>query len=148
MAFRFDALSKYFLLGFSRVYLPLGNMRTIGVNWPQLFSRVTRLIGNGWQGLMRISTRINIAISITNTPQNGNSLAAQSHWPCMAKYLHSHDIRLQWCIIKLWQLLSNECHWSRDGKIDIVGIIFRFSINIRIEVHYFALGNERTRVAG
>ena len=34
-------------------------------------------------------------------------------------YLHSHGIRLQWSIRKLWQIFSNERHWSRDGKIDI-----------------------------
>ena len=35
------------------------------------------------------------------------------------KYLHCHGICLQWSTRKLWQIFSNECHWSRDGKIDI-----------------------------
>ena len=44
---------------------------------------------------------------------------------------------------KLWQVFSNERHWSRDGKIDIdffdfLGVFRRFSINVRIEVHFFA----------
>ena len=50
-------------------------------------------------------------------------------------------------------IFSNECHLSRDEKIDIddfdfLGVICRYSINIRIEVHFlFALGNGRTQVA-
>ena len=47
-----------------------------------------------------------------------------------------------------------QCHWSRDGKIDIdffdfLGVFHRFCIDIRIEVHFFCLhlGNERTLVA-
>ena len=31
--------------------------------------------------------------------------------------LHSRGIRLQWSIRKLWQIFSNERHWSRDEKI-------------------------------
>ena len=34
-------------------------------------------------------------------------------------YLLSHGIRLQWSIIKLLQIFSNESHLSREGKIDI-----------------------------
>ena len=50
-------------------------------------------------------------------------------------------------ILKLWQIFSNECHWSRDRKMASVSRLFRgflgrFSINIRIEVHFlFALEN-------
>ena len=32
--------------------------------------------------------------------------------------LHSHGIRLQWSIWKLWQIFSIERHWSRDGIIE------------------------------
>ena len=76
------------------------------------------------------------------------------HWPgalsCNSKYLHSHGIRLQWIIWKLWQIFSkwNERHWLRDGKIDIDFVLAflwffrRFSINIRIEVHFFRLHAE------
>ena len=35
------------------------------------------------------------------------------------KYLHSYGIRLQWSKRKLWQIFSNECHWSHDGLIYI-----------------------------
>ena len=60
-------------------------------------------------------------------------------------YLHSHGIRLQRSIRKLWQIFSNERHWSSDGKIDIdcfdfLGEFRRLSINIiRIEIHFFRL---------
>ena len=60
------------------------------------------------------------------------------------KYLHSRGIRLRWSIRKLWQIFSNERHRSHDRKIDIdffdfLGVtgICHFSINIRIEVHFF-----------
>ena len=33
-------------------------------------------------------------------------------------YLHSHGIRLQWSIRKLWQIFSNERQLSRNGKIE------------------------------
>ena len=60
------------------------------------------------------------------------------------QYLHSHCIRLQWRIRKPWQIFSNKRHLSRDGKIEIdffdfLGGFRRFSINIRIEVHFFRL---------
>ena len=32
---------------------------------------------------------------------------------------YSHGISLQWSISKLWQIFSNEYHWSCDEKIDI-----------------------------
>ena len=56
-------------------------------------------------------------------------------------YLHSHGIRLQWSIRKLWQIISNKRHWSQDGKIyfDFLGVFHRFSIKIRIEVYFFRL---------
>ena len=45
-----------------------------------------------------------------------------------------------------------QCHWSRDGKIEsdidffnFLGVICRFSIFIRIEVHFFRLHRERER---
>ena len=40
------------------------------------------------------------------------------------QYLHSHGINLQWSIRKLWQVFSNECHWSCDRKIDIDFLYF------------------------
>ena len=44
-------------------------------------------------------------------------------------------------------MFSNERHWSRDGKIDIdfldfIRVFHRYSINIRIEVHFFCLRGE------
>ena len=38
---------------------------------------------------------------------------------CIILYLHSNGISFQWNIRKLWQIFSNECHWSRERKIDI-----------------------------
>ena len=56
------------------------------------------------------------------------------------KYLHSHGIPLQWSIRKLWQIFSNECHWSRNGKIDIDVFYFLGVIKISWLCHkIFAL---------
>ena len=49
---------------------------------------------------------------------------------------------------KLLQIFSNECHWSRDGKIDFdvfdfIRIICRLSINIRIKFHFFVCSGKR-----
>ena len=75
----------------------------------------------------------------------------QTHYSIYTLRCHSSVMKHK----KLWQISSNERHRSRDQNFDIdffsrlLGVICRFSINIRIELHLFsfALGNERTLFA-
>ena len=63
----------------------------------------------------------------------------------ICKYLHSCGICLQWNKRKLWQIFANECHWSRDGQIDIdFSKIFAASQDLHvIRVHSFPNAKEK-----
>ena len=63
---------------------------------------------------------------------------------------------MPWSIRKLWQMISNECHWSREEKLalifffDVLGVIWRF-INHKYFMDWSTLfclhlENERKRV--
>ena len=77
--------------------------------------------------------------SSSNCPSSSSESSSNTGWkpsgpslsvhPCTSTYiifirlyLHSHGIRQQWSMRKLWQIFSNERHWSRDVKL----IIFTF----------------------